>query len=235
MTVASWMPAAGLAILLGLPVAASADSPADLAERLRKGTATLNTMAGGKDPDIPRDLIRRARAIAVFPSVTKAAVIFGGRHGEGLMSVKRLSDGQWSPPIFVTIGGGSFGLQIGGQVVELVLVVMTERGMESLLKSEVTLGGDATLAAGPKSLHEGAGTDGKFKAEIFSYARAGGLFAGASFEGASVKPDGGAIRQLYGAQADSRDVLLGSKLATPAPARPFVTALRTYSPPPPKR
>jgi lipid-binding SYLF domain-containing protein len=151
------------------------------------------------------------------------------------MSVKRASDGQWSPPIFVTIGGGSFGLQIGGQVVELVLVVMTERGMESLVKSEVTLGGDATLAAGPKSLHEGAGTDGRFKAEIFSYARAGGLFAGASFEGASVKPDGDAIRMVYGARADSRDVLLGGKTATPASAQPFVTSLRKYSPPLPKR
>ncbi|MFI5375079.1 MAG: lipid-binding SYLF domain-containing protein [Candidatus Rokuibacteriota bacterium] len=227
-----------LAVLGLLPTAppARADSPGELAERLRKATAVLSEMAGGKqDTDIPREMLARARAIAVFPGVKKGAVIVGGRHGQGVMSVKRLGDGHWSPPAFFTVGGGSFGLQLGGQVIDLVLVVMTEKGIESLLKSETTLGGDVSLTAGPKSLHDAANTDGSFKAEIFSYARSSGFFAGASFEGATMQPDGSAIRTLYGAKADSRDVLLGGRYAVPASGRPFVNVLTTYSPPPKKR
>lgn len=117
-------------------------------------------------------------------------------------------------------------------MIDLVLLVMT---IESLLKSETTLGGDVSVTAGPKSLHEGANTDGAFKAEVFSYTRSTGFFASASFEGATMQPDGSAIRTLYGPKADSRDVLLGGRYAMPASARPFVNALATYSPPPKKR
>jgi len=208
--------------LLATAGGARADSPGELAERLRKATAVLSEMASGKqDTDIPREMLAGARAIAVFPGVKKGAVIVGGRHGEGVMSVKHVGDGRWSPPAFFTVGGGSFGLQLGGQVIDLVLVVMTEKGIESLLKSETTLGGDVSLTAGPKSLHDAANTDG--------------TFAGASFEGATVQPDGSAIRTLYGAKADSRDVLLNGRYAVPASARPFVNVLTTYSPPPKKR
>lgn len=208
--------------LLATAGGARADSPGELAERLRKATAVLSEVASGKqDTDIPREMLAGARAIAVFPGVKKGAVIVGGRHGEGVMSVKHVGDGRWSPPAFFTVGGGSFGLQLGGQVIDLVLVVMTEKGIESLLKSETTLGGDVSLTAGPKSLHDAANTDG--------------TFAGASFEGATVQPDGSAIRTLYGAKADSRDVLLNGRYAVPASARPFVNVLTTYSPPPKKR
>lgn len=227
-----------LAVLALLATAGEsrADSPGDLAEPLRKATAVLTEMASGKqDTAIPREMLARARAVAVFPQVKKGAVIVGGRHGEGVMSVKRSSDGAWSAPAFFTVGGGSFGLQLGGQVIDLVLLVMTEKGIESLLKSETTLGGDVSVTAGPKSLHEGANTDGTFKAQVFSYARPTGFFAGASFEGATMQPDGSAIRTLCGAKADSRDVLLGGRYAMPASARPFLNALATYSPPPRKR
>jgi lipid-binding SYLF domain-containing protein len=228
--------AVGVLGLLATAPGARADSPGELAERLRKATAVLSEMASGKqDTDIPRAMLARARAVAVFPQVKKGAVIVGGRHGQGVMSVKRLADGRWSPPAFFTVGGGSFGLQLGGQVIDLVLIVMSEKGIESLLKSETTLGGDVSLTAGPKSLHEAANTDGSFKAEIFSYARSTGFFAGASFEGATVQPDGPAIRALYGTSADSRDVLLGGRYAVPAAGRPFVNVLTTYSPPPKKR
>jgi lipid-binding SYLF domain-containing protein len=228
--------AVGVLGLLATAPGARADSPGELAERLRKATAVLSEMASGKqDTDIPRAMLARARAVAVFPQVKKGAVIVGGRHGQGVMSVKRLADGRWSPPAFFTVGGGSFGLQLGGQVLDLVLIVMSEKGIESLLKSETTLGGDVSLTAGPKSLHEAANTDGSFKAEIFSYARSTGFFAGASFEGATVQPDGPAIRALYGTSADSRDVLLGGRYAVPAAGRPFVNVLTTYSPPPKKR
>ena len=180
--------------LLATAPEAGADSPGELAERLRKATAVLSEMASGKpDTDIPREMLARPRAVAVFPQVKKGAVIVGGRHGQGVMSVKRLADGRWSPPAFFTVGGGSFGPQLGGQT---------------------TLGGDVSLTAGPKSLHDAANTDGSFKAEIYSYARSTGFFAGASFEGATAQPDGSAIRTLYGAGAD---------------------VLTTYSPPPKKR
>jgi lipid-binding SYLF domain-containing protein len=216
--------------LLGTAAGARADSPGELGERLRKATAVLSEMASGKqDTDIPREMLARARAIAVFPGVKKGAVIVGGRHGQGVMSVKRVSDGRWSAPSYRLEAGFSF---LAG-CHDLVLVVMTERA-SSLLKSR-PLGGDVSLTAGPKSLHEAANTDGSFKAEIFSYARSSGFFAGASFEGATVQPDGSAIRTLYGAKADSRDVLLDGRYAVPASARPFVNVLTTYSPPPKKR
>jgi lipid-binding SYLF domain-containing protein len=231
-----WGIALGALGLLAAATETRADTPAELTERLRKATAVLTEMASGKqDTQIPSEMLARARAVAVFPQVKKGAVIVGGRHGEGVMCVKRGSDGRWSPPAFFTVGGGSFGLQLGGQVIDLVLLVMTEKGIESLLKSETTLGGDVSLTAGPKSLHEGANTDGTFKAELFSYARSTGFFAGVSFEGATVQPDGSAIRTLYGAKADSRDVLLGGRYAVPASARAFVNVLATYSPPPKKR
>lgn len=129
------------------------------------------------------------------------------------------------------MGGGSVGIQLGGQVIDLVLIVMTQKGIENLLKSETTLGGDVSVTAGPKSIHDAANTDGTFKAEVFSYARSSGLFAGASFEGANIQPDGKAIRTVYGAKADSRDVLLGGRYAVPAAARGFVNVLNTYAPP----
>jgi lipid-binding SYLF domain-containing protein len=232
----AWGAALGLLGLLGPAPEARADSPGELAERLRKATAVLGELASGKEETaIPREMLARARAVAVFPQVKKGAVIVGGRHGSGVMSVKRASDGRWSPPAFFTVGGGSVGLQVGGQVTDLVLVVMSDRGVESLLESETTLGGDVSLTAGPKSLHDAANTDGSFKAEIFSYARSSGFFAGASFEGATVQPDGGAIRTLYGAKADSRDVLLGGRHKVPASAQPFVKTLTTYSAPARKR
>jgi lipid-binding SYLF domain-containing protein len=224
-----------LGALLACAEAAAAETNAELTKRFTKATEVLTEMASGRDAEIPADLLAQARAIAVFPGVSKGAVIFGGRYGQGVVSVRRPAGDQWSAPALFTIGGGSFGLQIGGQVVDLVLLIMTQKGVDSLLRSEFTLGGDATLAAGPKSLHEGADTDGRFKAEIFSYARSSGLFAGVSFEGASVHPDGDAIRRVYGSAADSRDVLLGTKYAAPVAARPFIAALRKYTPPPTKR
>lgn len=222
-----------LAVCLGLTAAgpARAESVAELAERLRKATTTFNEMATGKDSMVPPEILAQARGVAVFPGVAKGAVIVGGHHGAGVVSARRSGEAPWSPPAFYHIGGGSVGLQLGGQVVDLILVVMTEKGVQSLLKSKATLGGDATLAAGPKSLHEGAGTDGGFKAEIFSYARSAGLFAGVSFNGSSLQPDRDAIRAMYGPSADARAVLLGGKVAAPPAAREFLAALQKAAPP----
>jgi lipid-binding SYLF domain-containing protein len=224
----------GVAMVVLLTAGVGAADGNEAAERLRKATSVLTAMASGGDAVIPRDLLAQARAVAVFPGVTKAALIVGGRHGEGVVSARR-ADGFWSAPVFYEIGGGSFGLQVGGQVVDLVLLVMGQQGVESMLKSEFTLGGDASLAAGPNSLHEGVGTDGRFKAEIFSYAKSSGLFAGVSFEGSHMTPEGDLIRRVYGAKADSRDVLLTGKYTPPAAAAGFLAALRSYAPAPRKR
>jgi lipid-binding SYLF domain-containing protein len=221
-------------MVMALATTAGAADGNEATERLRKATTVLTAMVGGGDALIPRDLLTQARAVAVFPGVAKAAVIIGGRHGEGVVSARR-GDGGWGAPAFFELGGGSLGLQIGGQVVDLVLLVMTPKGVDSMLKSEFTLAGDASLAAGPKSLHEGIGTDGRFKAEIFSYAKASGLFAGVSFEGSHLSPDGEVIRRVYGPRADSRAVLLGSTYKPTAAAAPFMTALRTYGSPTKKK
>jgi lipid-binding SYLF domain-containing protein len=181
-----WGTALGRVPLLGLVGSVRADRAGELAERLRKATSVLGEMASGKEETaIPRAVLSRARAVAVFPQVKKGAVIVGGR--------------------------------------------------QSLLKSATTLGGDVSLTAVPKSRHDAANTDGSFKSEIFSYARSTGFIAGASFEGATVQPDGGAIRTLDGAKADSRDVRLAGRYPVPVSAQSFVKALTTYSPPPKKR
>jgi len=138
----------GVVMVVVLAAGIAAADGNEAAERLRKATTVLTAMASGGDAVIPRDLLAQARAVAVFPGVTKAAVIVGGRHGEGVVSARR-ADGFWSAPVFYEIGGGSFGLQVGAQVVDLVLLVMSQQGVESMLKSEFTLGGDASLAAGP--------------------------------------------------------------------------------------
>jgi lipid-binding SYLF domain-containing protein len=224
----------GVAMVMVLAAGVAAADGNEAADRLRKAASVLTAMAGGGDAVVPHDLLAQARAVAVFPGVTKAALIVGGRHGEGVVSARR-ADGVWSAPVFYEIGGGSFGLQVGGQVVDLVLLVMSQPGVDSMLKSEFTLGGDASLAAGPNSLHEGVGTDGRFKAEIFSYAKSSGLFAGVSFEGSHMAPEDDLIRRVHGPKADSRDVLLAGKYTPPAAAAGFLAALRSYAPPPKKR
>ena len=224
-----------LGAFLGLaPGAARADSAEEVSERLRKATVTFNEMVAGKDSVVPREVLAGARGVAVFPGVAKGAIIVGGHRGEGVVSVRSSGEAPWSAPAPYSIGGGSVGLQIGGQVIDLILIVMTDKGVEGLLKSKTTLGGDVSLAAGPKSLQQGAATDGTFKAEVFSYARSAGLFAGASFEGSSVHPNGDAIRAIYGPSADAQAVLLGGKLTPPPAGLEFQDALQKAAAPGPR-
>ena len=150
--------------------------------------------------DIPQDLLDKARCVIVFPSVVKAAFIVGGSYGRGVMTCRTRKDytGPWGAPTMMALEGGSFGLQIGGQATDFVILVMNNRGADSVLHSKVKLGGDASVAAGPKGRDASAESDVTLRAEMLSYSRARGVFAGISLEGSTVRPDNDANKRIYG-------------------------------------
>ena len=182
---------------------------------------------------IPRSLIDKAKCVAVAPSVKKFALGFGGRWGKGAVSCRTEGGkGAWGPPLLLSIGGGSFGIQIGGQAADLVFLIMNAKGIDYLLKSEFTLGADASVAAGPVGRAGEAGTDLRMQAEILSYSRSRGLFAGVSLEGAVVKQDKDGNRSVYGEDVSPRELLFLWVHPVPDAARDFVGLLNTISPRP---
>jgi lipid-binding SYLF domain-containing protein len=181
--------------------------------------------------EIPRDLMDRARCVAVIPGVKKAAIGFGGRFGYGAVSCRGEGvSGVWGAPLMISLKGGSFGLQLGGQETDLVLLIMNAKGADYLLRSQFTLGADAAVAAGPVGRNAEAATDAQMRAEILSYSRSRGIFAGISLEGAVVKPDEDANRHVYGETLAARDVLLNQDRAVPPPAVAFVGELNRLAP-----
>ncbi|HTK69508.1 MAG TPA: lipid-binding SYLF domain-containing protein [Candidatus Eisenbacteria bacterium] len=212
---AVWTVALGLAF--SAPVVRADDKTEDKeAKRLEDSRQSFIELTQVKE-SIPRDLLEKARCVAVFPEVIKGAVGWGGRHGKGVMSCK-MADGSWGPPIFLTITGGSFGLQIGVEKTELVLFFMNDKAASSLLESKFTLGGKGSVAAGPYGRSAEAETDLKLNAEIYSYAKSKGAFAGISLEGASLHPDNDALHRFYGTSATPRAVLLEGKAPKHPPA-----------------
>ena len=182
--------------------------------------------------DIPQDLIDKAYCIIVYPSVIKAAFIFGGSYGRGAMTCRSGEhfNGPWSAPTMMALEGGSFGLQIGGQATDFVLLVMNGRGANSILSSKVKLGADASAAAGPKGRNAEASTDVTLRAEILSYSRARGLFAGISLAGSTVRPDNKANQALYRKDVSSQDIVFKGVAAVPASAQKMVSYLNKKSP-----
>src|ERR671924_382174 len=164
--------------------------------RIRDAATILKEIHSVPDKDIPQELWDKAECVLVVPSLKKAAFVFGGEYGGGLMSCRR--NGAWSAPVFMQVGKGSWGLQIGAQSIDLVLLVMNSRGMEKLLGNKVTLGAEASIAAGPVGRDARAATDAQMQAEILSYSRAQGLFAGINLSGGVVKPDADDNADLYG-------------------------------------
>jgi lipid-binding SYLF domain-containing protein len=208
----------------------SAKASADLkeySERAQKSAEVLTEIMGIPERDIPEDLMSRAKGIAVIPHVVKGALGFGGRYGKGLMS-QRLSNGQWSSPIFVQIGGGSVGLQIGVEATDLVLVFTRSDGVQSLLKGKMTLGADASVAAGPVGRKASVATDVLLKTGVFSYSRSKGLFAGISLDGAALTIDDSANEKVFG-KVDPKQIVNSRQNMNPV-VMPFVTALERYSP-----
>jgi lipid-binding SYLF domain-containing protein len=182
--------------------------------------------------DIPQDLLDKADCVVVFPSVLKAAFIVGGSYGRGAMTCRKGENynGPWGPPSMMALEGGSFGLQIGGQATDFVLLVMNDRGANGILSSKVKLGGDASVAAGPVGRDASAETDASLRAEILSYSRARGVFAGISLEGSTVRPDGDANERIYGRKIPAKDIVLHDEVPVPPSAQQMTAILNGRTP-----
>ena len=193
------------------------------AERAESAATVLNEIMSAPDKGIPEEILGSAKCIAVVPSFWKGGFVFGGAHGRGMASCR--TESGWSAPAPLSITGGSFGLQAGLQGVDLVMMVMNDRGMQALLTNKFKLGADASAAAGPVGRHAEGSTDWKLRAEVLTYSRARGLFVGISVNGAVIHQDENATRELYGRMVPFRSMLTGA-VATPAGGEPFVGAVR---------
>lgn len=193
------------------------------ASRVESSAGVLSEIMAAPDKGIPEEILGSAKCIAVVPSLVKGGFVFGGAHGKGMASC-RTADG-WSAPAPFTVTGGSFGLQIGLQGVDLVMLIMNDKGMQALLSSKFKLGADASAAAGPVGRHAEASTDWKMRAEVLTYSRARGLFAGVTVNGAAIHQDEDATRELYGRLVPFKTILTGS-VTTPQGGEPFVAAIR---------
>jgi lipid-binding SYLF domain-containing protein len=196
------------------------------ADRVQAAADVLNEIQGAPDKGIPEEVLGSAECVAVVPSMLKGGFIVGAKYGRGLASC-RTSKG-WSAPAFFTVTGGSFGFQIGGQAVDLVMLIMNKDGMKHLLSSEFALGADASVAAGPVGRHAEGNTDWKMRAEVLTYSRARGLFAGVSLNGAVVKQDKDSTREFYGRMVPFRTSLVG-EIDAPAGANAFLTSLAQWA------
>jgi SH3 domain-containing YSC84-like protein 1 len=214
--------AALIGALATVPLSAALSTTAQ--ERIREAATVLTELHRAPDQDVPLDFWNRAACVIVVPGMKKAAFIFGGEYGKGLMSCRR--DGAWSPPVFMEIGKGSWGLQVGAQSIDLVLLVMNEKGVEKLLRNRVSLGAEASIAAGPVGRDARAATDAQMLAEILSYSRTQGVFAGINLSGGVVRADESDNSDLYGKGISARAVLLEGRVQLPGIARPFVEALK---------
>lgn len=199
----------------------------DIDKRIQASAKVLDEIMSVKDKAIPDKVMKSAKCIAVVPSMVKIAVGFGGSHGKGVATC-RTASGAWSAPAPITITGGSWGLQLGGQAVDLIMVVMNQAGMDHLLASKFKLGADASAAAGPVGRDAGADTDIKMRSEVLTYSRARGLFAGVDLNGAALTQDKDETHLLYGKFVPFAEILSG-KVEPPAASRPFLAAVRKYS------
>jgi lipid-binding SYLF domain-containing protein len=199
-------------------------------DRLRACATVVKEVLDIPD-NIPKDLLERAECVIVFPGVKKFALGVGGSYGRGAMSCRTGADfrGPWSAPTLMALEGGSVGFQIGGQETDFMLLVMNDRGATSVLSSKVKLGADATAAAGPKGRTAAAATDVVMQAEMLSYSRARGLFAGVSLEGSTLRPDNDGNTLVYGSQLAAKDIVKGT-VAIPSAARQMIDALETHAP-----
>lgn len=219
----------GAAILLLSCIAWAADDKdqSDIDKRIAASANVIDEIMATPDKAIPEKVMNDAKCVAVIPSMVKVAVVFGGNHGKGVATC-RTESGNWSAPAPITITGGSWGLQLGGQAVDLVMIVTNDQGMQHLLQSKFKLGADASAAAGPVGRDAAADTDWKMRAEVLTYSRARGVFAGIDLNGSAVTQDKDETRVLYGNFVPFADILTG-KVQPPSASEPFLAALRKYS------
>src|SRR5215471_17439851 len=213
-----------------VPVALAAGDEKEM-DRVKDAGLVMKEILDIPD-DIPRDLLDRAECVIVLPSVKKLAIGIGGSYGRGAMVCRSGEHftGGWGAPAMYALEGGNIGFQLGGQATDFVLLVMNPRGAESLMGSKVKLGADAAAAAGPKGRDSAAATDVVMKAEILSYSRSRGLFAGVSLEGSTLRSDGSANEKLYGKKLSARDIIRHGKVGVPASAQELVATLNQHSP-----
>ncbi len=216
-----------LLMLAGMAWSADDKDRSDIDKRLEASARVLDEIMGTPDKAIPDKVMSDAKCLAVVPSMVKIAVGFGGSHGKGVATC-RTESGRWSAPAPITITGGSWGLQLGGQAVDLVMVVMNNDGMQHLLSSKFKLGADASAAAGPVGRDAAADTDWKMKAEVLTYSRARGVFAGIDLNGSAITQDKDETRLLYGTFVPFQEILAG-KVRPKASSEPFLQAVRKYS------
>jgi len=224
----------GLSLLLfvfvvAAPIAAHAQKQSAEVERATEAAKVLTEIMNVPDQAVPEELMARAHGIAVIPHVVKGAFGLGGQWGKGLMSQRR-EDGSWSTPAFVEISGGSFGLQIGVQASDLVLVFTDESGIKGLLKGKVKIGADASASAGPVGRKAEVGTDILLKSGMFAYSRSKGLFAGISLDGSVISIDGDANQKVYGKPVTGEQILLEKEVRSNATVAEFVSTLKKVSP-----
>src|SRR6266436_9599183 len=210
-----------LAALLG-NLAWAGSAREDATERLQNSDNVLKEIGAAPDKGIPEEVLKGSQCIVVVPHLVKAGFIFGAKHGRGV-AVCRTSEG-WSAPAFISVGGGSWGLQIGAEGVDLVLLVMNHKGLEHLLSSKFEVTGEGSAAAGPVGRHASAGTDWKLNTEMLTYSRSKGLFAGITLEGAVVERDDDSTKAIYGKNVKFRNILSG-RVSTPQSAEAFMKAV----------
>ncbi|MGA9392833.1 MAG: lipid-binding SYLF domain-containing protein [Candidatus Sulfotelmatobacter sp.] len=204
----------------------AADEPTKAADRVDAAAQVLNDIQGAPDKGIPQEVLGSAECVAVVPSMLKGGFIVGAKYGRGLASCR--TEKGWSAPAFFVVTGGSFGFQIGGQAVDLVMLIMNKDGMKHLLSSEFALGADASVAAGPVGRHAEGNTDWKMRAEVLTYSRARGLFAGVSLNGAVIKQDKDSTREFYGRMVPFKTSLTG-EIPPPAGSNAFLTSLSQWA------
>src|SRR5437764_5711011 len=207
----------------------AADEPAKeskATDRVQAAADVLNAIQSAPDSGVPNEILSRADCVAVVPSMLKGGFVVGGKYGRGLASCR--TPKGWSAPAFFTVKGGSFGFQIGGQAVDLVMLIMNNEGMQRLLSSQFALGADASVAAGPVGRHAEGNTDWKMRAQVLTYSRARGVFAGVSLNGAVVKQDKDSTRDFYGHMVTFKAALTG-EVDPPAAANPFRSSLAKWA------
>jgi len=217
-----------LALCLVVPVLAQKKEQ----ERLRGSYEVMKEILDAPDKGIPHDLLNKAECVVVFPSVKKAAFVFGASYGRGVMTCRTGENfrGPWSAPAFFALEGGSFGLQIGGEATDFVLLVMNEKGAKSVMSSKVKLGGDASVAAGPVGRATSAETDIAMNAEILSWSRNKGIFAGISLEGSTLRSDDDANQNLYGRELNAKQIILQHAVKIPPSGIGLIALLNRVSP-----
>ncbi len=218
----------GFAIAVSFLVSTTALLAATAQERLTESANVFSEIMATPDKGIPQDLLSKAQCIMIVPAMKKAAFVVGGEYGRGFVECRNTSGTGWGAPAAVKVEGGSVGFQIGGSATDVIMLVMNRRGMDKLLGDKVTLGADASIAAGPVGRTAAANTDAKMSAEMLSWSRSKGLFAGISLNGASVRPDQDANAELYGQKMNNREVLMGS-VKRPEAAQQLISELDRYA------